>query len=454
MERRKSYSLRWRIIALVSLPLILAGFAVGALAVTNSWHEIEEVYDAQLIHTAKVLRQIIEHELEEHQENDDSGRIELIPSTPDLGYKYERLVAFRVWHHGEPVTRSENALRFGGIEAPPGLSDQEVDGDRWRFFVNISPATGVTIETAQRYKIRYELVNYLLLGLLLPASLFVPMILGVVWHGTSRGLRPLDRLSREVDHRGSDDLHDIELGSTPRELEPVTSALNRLLKRVRETIERERDFTDNAAHELRTPLAAIKMQAQALRLRLADRADCAAGLDNLQDSIDRAGHLVDRLLSFARLQKTRPSAAPVELAALVEASVEELRPLAARRGQRLLLESDGRGRIRGDSEALDMMVRNLVDNAVKYSPAGGTIVVGVTGDMEGVHLSVTDNGPGIADRHKEKVLQRFYRIADGATTGSGLGLAIVQWVVEQHHALLRLEDAPGGGLRCRVSFPV
>src|SRR5690606_35981579 len=148
--------------------------------------EIEEVYDAQLIHAAKVLRQLTAHELDAHE----AGGFDLVPETPDLGYKYEQNIAFRIWHGDEPLTRSGNAAAFGDLEAPPGLSDQWVDGEKWRFFVLLDPAGGFTVETSERYAIRYELIGYLLLGLLLPASLCIPVVLAPVWYGATRGLAP------------------------------------------------------------------------------------------------------------------------------------------------------------------------------------------------------------------------------------------------------------------------
>jgi signal transduction histidine kinase len=445
----KTYSLRRRIIGLVSILVFISGLSIGALALYTSWHEIEEVYDAQLIHAAKVLRQLTIHELREHEEQG----IDLIPETDDLGYKYEQNIAFRIWRDGIPITRSENAVAFGDLQAPPGLSNHRIGDERWRFFVLVDSSTDITVETSERYEIRYELIGYLLLGLLLPASLFIPAVLLAVWYGTSLGLRPLAEVSRDVDSRDSEDLRSIELARTPREIDPLIAALNRLLKRLGETIERERDFTDNAAHELRTPLAAIKTQTQALKQRLKHLPECRESLSNLLSSSDRAAHLVDKLLAFSRLQKEPPKRREVELSELLREVVGELAPGALARDQHVILHADQPMSVHGDRHAIGIMTRNLLENAIKYTPRGGNIEVSLDSEQGRASISVSDDGPGIADGEKERVLRRFYRINDGETTGSGLGLAIAKWISEQHSASLTLGDAEPHGLRCTVTFP-
>lgn len=428
---------------------MISGLAIGAFALWNSWHEIEEVYDAQLIHAAKVLRQLTIHEFGEHE--DDS--IDLIPETADLGYKYEQNIAFRIWHAGAPMSRSNNAVSFGDLEAPPGLSEQNVDGEKWRFFVYVDSDSGITVETSERYEIRYELVQYLLLGLLLPASLFIPAVLILVWYGTSRGLRPLAALSRDVDTRDSNDLSSIRTERTPREIDPLVNALNRLLARLKEALDRERDFTDNAAHELRTPLAAIKTQAQALRRRVESLPQARDSLTNLLTSIDRASHLVDKLLSFSRLQKDRRASVPVDASSLLAEVVGELAADACDRDQTLSLNAEPNISTMGDRDALRILARNLVENAIKYTPDGGAITVSARVTGESVEILVEDNGPGIPDAEKQRALRRFHRVGSSESTGSGLGLAIVKWIADHHGGTLELSDADPAGLRCTVKLP-
>ncbi|MGA8260924.1 MAG: ATP-binding protein [Arenicellales bacterium] len=445
---RRTYSLRWRIVRLVGIPVVLSGLLVGAFALYSSWKEVREVYDTQLIHSAKILHQLTEHELSENEDK----TINLIPETEDLGYKYERNIAFRIWHDGSPITRSVNAPPFGLLKAPPGFSNQRVSGEKWRFFVYSDPDSGITVETSERFEIRYELVWYLLLGLLLPGSLFIPVALVIVWLGTSRGLRPLAFLSRDVDTRDSDDLSSIEPERTPREIDALINALNRLFGRLKEALNRERDFTDNAAHELRTPLAAIKTQAQALRSRLQGASRHDEAFANLLSSIDRATSLVDKMLAFSRLQKESCRPTPVDLPSLLGETIADMAGDAVAKRHELTLEADEPTTIYGDRDALGIMVRNLVENAIKYTPPGGRISVGLTKLGSRPSILVQDTGPGIADAEKGRVLNRFYRIAGADSPGGGLGLAIVKWIADQHRADLSLSDVEPNGLRCTVTF--
>ncbi|GJL81557.1 MAG: two-component sensor histidine kinase [marine bacterium B5-7] len=447
--QRKSYSLTRRIVGLVSIPVVISGLAIGALALGIAWHEIEEIYDAQLIHASKVLRQLTSHELTERR-NDD---VDLIPEIGDLGYKYEQNIAIRIWRNNELIIRSKNAVEFGDLHVPPGLSDQTIGDDKWRFFVYVDPAASVTVETAERYHIRYEVVSYLLLGLLLPASLFVPVVLVLVWFGTRRGLAPLSALSRDIDQRHSNDLTRIEPEKTPREIDALVTALNRLFTRLKDALERERDFTDNAAHELRTPLAAIKTQAQALRPRVATIPGCQESLANLLRSTNRAAHLVDKLLDFSRLQKTELKHQQVELLELLENVASDFADEAHSRNLTLGLDASVSPAVAGDSHALEIMIRNLVENAIKYTESGGEVVMALDETDAGAVIRISDSGPGIADDEKQRVMQRFYRIASRGATGSGLGLAIVKWIVEQHHAEFTLSDVEPHGLCCTITFP-
>jgi signal transduction histidine kinase len=449
------YSLRWHLILLISIPILIAGIAIGTLAFFSSWHEIEEVYDAQLIHSAKVLRQLAGHELKEHELNEkDPNHIELIPQHPDLGYKYEKNIAFRIWKDGRFVTGSQNASAFGisDLEAPPGLSDQIVANEKWRFFVFVDPTTGITTETSQRYEIRYELIEYLMLGLLLPAGLFIPAVLLLVWYGTSKSLRPLQQLSADMDQRHSEDMSNIEPDRIPDEVKPLLSALNRLLGRLEDSFQRERQFTDNAAHELRTPLAAIKTQAQALQKNSNHHSEYREGFSNLLVSIDRAAHMVDQLLAFSRLQTKDMEFIDMDLSELVRRNVQDLAPFAVNKNHDLTVDYDDHVVINGNQEALAILVRNLVDNAIKYTPRGGVISAKLCMKSSSPVFSVSDSGPGIDDVEKERVLDRFYRTNKSSSFGSGLGLSIVKWIADQHFATVSLTDEQPTGLRCTVTF--
>ncbi len=443
----KTYSLRGRLILLISIPILIAGVAIGGIAFYSSWHEIEEVYDAQLVHSAKVLHQFI------RQFEDHSGpRVDLIPETQDWGYKYEKNIAFRIWRNQELITRTRNDKEFDAVIALPGLSDQVIDGEKWRFFVYIDPESNVTVETSERYAIRYELIEHLVLGLLLPAGLFVPVVLLLVWYGTSKSLRPLRQLSADVDQRHAEDTRSIETDGIPDEAQPLISALNRLLERLGDSIRREREFTDNAAHELRTPLAAMKTQAQVLQMKLESSPEYSDGLKNLLLSIDRATHMVEQLLAFARLQKQDSPIEEVDLSQLVQEVIRDMAPAATKKNHQLVLDCTDNIAINGNREALAIVIRNLVDNAIKYTPHNGEIRVCLNESGRSVVLTVSDNGPGVPDAVKQRVFERFFRGDNGQIVGSGLGLSIVKWVADQYAASLELSNAQPSGLRCTLRF--
>lgn len=444
----RTYSLRWRLILLISIPVLIAGIVIGALGFFYSWHEIEEVYDAQLIHSAKVLHQLTKHELKEHEET----TIDLLPKPRDWGYKYEQNIAFRIWQDQRLITGSNSAEAFHTVSALPGLSDQVINGEKWRFFVYIDSDSNITVETAERYAIRYELIEYLTLGLLLPASLFIPAVLLLVWFGATRSLRPLRKLSADVDQRHAEDTRGIEMDRIPDEIEPLISALNRLLERLGDSLHRERAFTDNAAHELRTPLAAMKTQAQILRRRLGDIPEHREGLNNLLSSIDRATHTLEQLLAFARLQIKDLPQDRFNLSELVGEVARELAPAATQKNQQLKVNCADNIEINGNREAMAILARNLLDNAIKYCPRKGRIWVSLQTAKGGPVFIVKDNGPGIPPADMKRVFERFYRGTNGQVMGSGLGLSIVKWVADQHGATLELVNLEPSGLQCTLTF--
>lgn len=434
-----SYSLKRRLLIWISLPVMVAGMIVALLAFSFSWKEIEEVYDAQLVHSAKVLLQMTEHEIL------DSGSvtISLGAENTNLEHKYENKMGFRIWHKDALVTQSANAPLFETIQAPPGFSDQIIDGKPWRFFVFIDARNNIRIETSERYAIRYELIGQLVSSLIIPAFLFIPIIFGAVWIGTHQSLKPLLRVSTTVDARHSDDLTPIESHKIPREVQPLVAAMNRLFLRIGESFRREREFTDHAAHELRTPLAAMKTQTQVLMKKAADMPEWRDGLENLNSTINRATRLVEQLLQLARLQNERFPLARIDLSSCVQEAADDIMPALREKNQTLNLHIPPCVAMRGHADSLSIMLRNLLDNAIKYTPDGGTITLTMADDGT---LDIADSGPGLSDLDKKRVFDRFIRADKTGQTGSGLGLSIARWIADAHHATITLRDNLPHGL--------
>jgi signal transduction histidine kinase len=331
-----------------------------------------------------------------------------------------------------------------------GYADLTLGGQRWRTF-GLQTADGV-VQIAQPASVRERLARRAALRVAVPLILLLPiMIFAVAWI-VGRGLRPLQRLTAEVKERDVRSLASLDDRHLPTELAPLARELNRLLGRLRDAFELQRAFVADAAHELRSPLTAVR-----LHLQLLDRAPDQAARDQarvqLGSAVEREIHLVEQLLALARSEPKEADERPiVNLAATAAQGVVDTNPLAQTRRIELSLEADPDVPLRGDAESLRILVRNLVDNAVRYTPQQGVVQVRCQTGADGPRLEVTDNGPGIAPPERARVFDRFYRGAGATEPGSGLGLAIVEAVARQHDARITLSDAPRGGLRVEVQF--
>lgn len=445
---KKSTSLRKKLILLISLPILITALLIGTLSWMGAYEEIDEVYDAQLAHAAKVLLQLTEHEVAEHK----SYEIALGAERNDLAHRYEKKLTFRIWKDDHLVTQSVLAKDFGSFRAPHGYSEQKLKNEDWRFFVLFDPSTRITIEVAEKEEVRQELILKILAGFLAPLSLFFPLVIVLIWWGVTRSLSGLIKLSDEVNLREVDDFSPIGGQLVPEEIQPLIRAFNKLLERMKETLSREQSFTDNAAHELRTPLAAMKTQTQVL-LKKIKQPEYQDDLKNLHISIDRTAHMVDQLLSLARLQSGQEETIQdINLSLLLERVISEAAPLIQKRQLKIQSKIDKALTLTGHSQALELMFRNLLDNAVKYSPESGTVLVTLHRKDEGIVFELSDSGLGIPDTEKDRVFERFYRTQKNNASGSGLGLAIVRWVCTSHEAKIELLDNEPQGLRVKVSF--
>jgi len=280
-------------------------------------------------------------------------------------------------------------------------------------------------------------------------------MLGVlIWVVVGRGLRPLDAVARAMTTRTPVALGPLPTNGVPTEVAPLVRSLNDLLARLKRALDSQRDFIADAAHELRTPLAALSLQLQLAR-RAADAQSRGEAFGELERGLTRATHCVQQLLTLARQEPgggDRPLM-PVNLGDLVAKVVAEQLPLAEDRQIDLGVTPAARAvTVRGDAEALQILVSNLVGNAIRHTPSGGKVDVAVGDGADGVFVEVNDSGPGIPVEERERVFDRFYRRAQTDEPGSGLGLAIVRTIAERHQASVLLDEADLGGLRARVRF--
>jgi two-component system OmpR family sensor kinase len=288
-----------------------------------------------------------------------------------------------------------------------------------------------------------------------PIVLAAPLLMLVVWWVVSRSLAPVARVRRQVATRQADDLSPLNEADLPEEVRPLVHELNLLFVRLRQAFEAQKHFVADAAHELRSPLAALKLQVQGLQ-RAADDATRELAVARLAAGIDRATRLVEQMLALARHEASAAAGAQPEAVSLPEVArlaISDTVAAAQSRDIDIGIARADPATVQGQPEALRMLLRNLIDNAVKYTPAGGRVDVGVAAGAGGIEMSVDDSGPGLPDSERERVLDRFYRAGDGHVPGSGLGLSIVKSIADLHGAAVTLERSPLGGLRVLVRFP-
>ena len=335
-----------------------------------------------------------------------------------------------------------------------GFSNVRARGTTYRVF-SLQSRT-LVIQVAQDMAARRHMAGTLALRTVGPIALAAPLLMLVVWWVVSRSLAPVARVRGQVAARQADDLSPVSESGLPEEVRPLVHELNLLFERVRHAFEAQKHFVADAAHELRSPLAALKLQVQSLK-RAPDEATRELAVNRLAAGIDRATRLVEQMLALARQEASASADMPLEAVELQEVARLALSDaIAAAQARRIDIgiASADAARVRGRPEALRTLLRNLLDNAVKYTPEGGRVDIRIAQQADGAELAVEDSGPGLPAEERERVLDRFYRSGESQAPGSGLGLAIVKSIADQHGATLDIGHSESlGGLRVRLRFP-
>ena len=436
-------SLSRRLLLLALAAVAIVWVASSIFAVVRVRHETGELLDAHLVQAAAMLHARV---------GDDVDDAEL-EHAPDL-HRYARGLAFQVWDEGRRLRlHSANAPDVRLSPQDRGFADVESGGRSWRVFSSLDRKGRVLVQVAEERGARDRIAGGVAGALLLPMIVGLPVLGALLWLALRSGMRPLVALGRDVAVRDPDNLQPLDEASVPREVVPLVASLNELFGRLRHSIDHERRFNADAAHELRTPLAAVRAQAE-VALGSATDAERNRALGQVVAGCDRAARLVDQMLTLARLdpQRTLAGGTRFDLAIVARDAVAAIAPAGLVRGVEVGLDATS-APVVGDPALVAILLRNLLDNAIRYSPAGTAVDVRVRTADGGSELAVSDQGPGVPPDERERLGERFHRVLGAGEPGSGLGLSIVRRIAELHHAALSFhEPASGRGLEVRVRF--
>lgn len=456
------YSSRKQILIGILVAMVLILGAVGWVAKIVSEHEMQQIFSARLATSARVLEALVARQLE----NATVAKpiiIKLPPEleqpgndhAPELGHPYENELVFQVWSsEGILLAKSQYApeQKLGSLE--PGFKTTEANGFLWQVFTLESGS--VWISVGERDDVRAEISRDISVGIILPLLIGGLILIVVVNTLAMKSIRAVETLSEIIASRDPTSDAPIAARYMPIEIEPVIKGINALLVKVREAFWREQRFIDSAAHELRTPIAAVQLHLQNA-LRADSPVETQASLESALTASRRATKLAEQLLAFSRINSADASA-DKELVCLADICQEVaalMQPLLEGRQQYIEFDAQTRLKILADKSQIERLTQNLLENASNYGVAPGTIHLIVRPSSERLELVVENDGESIPEIEKERIFIPYYRVLRKESSGSGLGLAIVKEIANQHEAILTVEDkTPGQGTRVRVSFSV
>ncbi|MNO36327.1 Sensor protein QseC [compost metagenome] len=451
-------SLRQRTLWRVML-LLLGGS--GLLALYNyhdSRHEITEVYDAHLAQNARLLQGIMSLPVQEQSRDALYRAFDEALSKAGrhrVGHPYESKLAFQVWaDDGTLLVHTPSAPHLGQPPRAPGFADVTVQAQHWRSFVLPVPEKRWVIWVGERNDVRFDLIDRIVRHTLMPFLLGSLALALLVWAAIGWGLKPLQNMATVIRARHAESLEPLQLVPLPKELEPMQAAINRLLGQVDEMLRREHRFIADAAHEMRTPLAVLRLHAQNA-LAASSEAERDKALTFLTAGVDRLTRVVNQLLTLARLEPRlgQHHWQPADLADVVTETLAELTPWILAHGQEPSLDiAAGDYRLVSDAAALAIALQNLVTNAVGHSPVGARVSITLLREGQTLVIHVDDEGPGIAPQDLERVFERFY--SKDAPSGAGLGLSIVATIMARLQGSVQLLNLAPHGLRATLRVPV
>lgn len=413
---------------------------------------VQPYLDAQLVRFSSLIEILYQSTSANSQVRSDIINY-LLNKQPMTGQKF----LFQVWDkNNQLVMHSPNQFNIDLKDVELGFSDRMINQNDWRIYSVYDNKTQVKIIVAELYNLRRELADDIARSNANILLITYPVFGILVWVIISFALRSVSRVTAEISNRASTFLEPVRLTEIPVEIKPLVAELNQLFIRLKLAFERNKRFAADAAHELRTPLAALKTNVQ-VALKADNEADRNKALEKVIESVDRSSHVVAQLLTLSRLgeEEALTDLKPFDLHKLATEIVAYLAPDAFEKNIEIeLAPSPPQPLILGNDTAIGILIRNVVDNAIRYTPAGGQVSVAIIDDGQSIILRTTDTGTGIPPELRERVFERFYRILGTKTLGSGLGLAIVHQIATLHRAKISLSTPPNGvGLQFDVAFP-
>lgn len=447
-------SLQARLLALLLLLVTLVWLGAAGFIWVDASDELDELLDGHLAQSAALL--VVQQTGHGDHASSETLEREPLEDAPSL-HKYAPRVAFQVFHEGRLTMRSANVEDTPMSSKTKGFATVTLkDQTEWRVFAAQGNEGDVQVFVGEQITSRDSILWALLQGVLTPLMYALPLLAVVGWLAVRNGLAPLRHLSHGLAQRRPQALEPVVLRDMPAEIEPVVQALNALFERIQVMVDSERRFTADAAHELRTPIAAIRTQAQVALGAGTDEEQRQQALHYTLAGCDRATHLVEQLLTLSRLESSSTGAPNtlVDVSAVSQRVAADLALAALAREQELTLDAPAHAFIAADEMLTSLLVRNLLDNALRYSPDGAKINVSVSTDPQQVTLQVEDSGPGLAEAEMARLGERFYRVLGSDKTGSGLGWSIVRRIAAVYQAQVDVRRAARwGGLCVTVRWP-
>lgn len=441
-------------LTMVSLALLFSAMSTK--------HETQEVYDARLGQTAKLLllttssfeSQLSQASIQSQFENWMQKIRQLSDSDDDptaYGHPYENNIVFQVYQHNALVWSSR---KDAGVLSPSpefsGFGDQEVDGREWRIF-QLHSTDSEFVLVAEKHAIRQEIINEVVLSAILPQMILFPLFIVILIYFIGKSFRPISELRLAISQRSIEKLDRIYVSNQTLELSPLVDTLNQLLEQLELAWQRERQFTRMAAHEIKTPLTILRLNAENA-LQSQDKEQLEQDLSNLLKGIDRTDRVLHQLLTLAKVDSiTNLEKQDVVLNNVLQSTLSDLAQLALRNDQHLSLEGDTCS-IQGDEFLLGLLFRNLIDNAIRYSGNGSNIDVHLVASDYWYEVFISDTGQNISDEAREKLFDSFYRANTEKGDGAGLGMSIARDIALLHNATLELLPREDNRNTFRIRF--